>query len=514
MSADARQYTQKRQEGSPQWSRWGAQAARGSTLIVSYFVVVMLLGLAIPQTMRSMSNIQLATLFAGNRKTWQVAEAGLDDAIQYLRSSSATAKFGIGVSPCPAPDSTWDCLPMPTQPWRQLTGVGEYRLMAKNEGSPTTLLGLYTVRKRVRIISRLSPLGQVSTEEALVRVEQEFNGGIHVRGTMRLGQSAGFRGSTTFFSGAPDTLRLVDGSILEGTVIMGHAQGGLSENPPSGSDLCCDMSDPIRSTNPLPDEDAIVIGGTGRIMRDDGVAWAGPTLANVTGILMPADPKRPLWWPLPEAPSSLEPQASPNVCGSPPTIADVPQDAAQLFCPSDDPDPTSSCTYKIGQRRDDGSILYCLQSLKVRMGGSAKFKGESYNRIEVMTTTQAATSGSTVYIGQDAVVLPVYPNGSQFVLFSEPGVPKLTLNIPQGNPYKVELQPRGRSYGTINAPNVEVSIGQNSNVLLDAPLFAMTVTFQSNGVLEDTTGGDGLLKAPARVGMLGWRRCQSQSCNP
>ena len=85
-------------------------STRGSVLILSYFVITVLLGLAIPQTMRALSSTRLESLYKGERQARHLAEAGLDNAMSLLRNgqivpsdSTMTCRWDALPATCPGP---------------------------------------------------------------------------------------------------------------------------------------------------------------------------------------------------------------------------------------------------------------------------------------------------------------------------------------------------------------------------------------------------------------------------
>lgn len=149
---------------------------QGSVLVLSYFTIVVLLGVAIPQTMRSLSSVRLESRAAGEVSLRQIAEAGLDEAIQVLHTraffgfpgatgaaeDAANTNYqagGMGVGTCtpPPPGWTlqWDCLPSTTVLPGYPSG-NAYTLYVQDVTPSEGGIGRsgQWVRKRIRIITR------------------------------------------------------------------------------------------------------------------------------------------------------------------------------------------------------------------------------------------------------------------------------------------------------------------------------------------------------------------------
>lgn len=520
-----------------------SQHSRGSVLIMTYFVMVVFLGLAVPQAMRSIQSLQLESRYVVNKQFFHASEAGVDYVMTTILP--ANASFGdltdTSVPACPT-NATWDCWTQSLQ----LPGGYVVQFRASDLGPPTG-----TTVKRIRIIaSRPASTTQVGVQEVVVSVTRRMLRS-EVRAGTRLVIQTGNGVERNILQG--DEIRVygpVTGNSWTDIPVAVHGNQAIWGKvwvKRTNGQLCCN-----NVLNPPP-EVSLATGNTfdgGRIRKLDydinGVPVGGIIVASkgqgLTGL-----PEQPDFLPAGEdtytfTPVKMQYGNETTNClgdvggvGNPGGIAG----AVVTFCPSDDN--TGPCfgsgdnanpIFHNGVRGPGGIVEYCVRSLWGASGGSVRFKGDN---VRVYATAYQDYSGvHKAYAA--AANSAIYAFKSNPADLTESGTGALTLGVLESNrwvkdPVTNEWVPDSADnwgkdlpsgamvpeahfsgdflYGTVKAPRSEVYLNMN-NVDTRGAGSMIGGLVSISGIVRvrpesESVTPFGMLEEPARF--VGWRKC-------
>jgi len=268
--------------------RAAPRTQRGSVLVASYCVILVLTLISIPQTLRSLSSVQLERRFVSHRSIWHTAEAGLDEAARTLWSqpffgntgpttattdddtggtvyegaggsgvSTAGANFGSGNpnnSPCPAAPATWtgqwDCLRGGIGLPGYAAGTAAYLMYVQDiigPGGKTVIAGDGQLeRKRVRIIARHPQSAENASDlvfEAVMAVVRKWEAtGLHVGQHLAVATGNGIEDVIVHGQEIRVYGQVAGNAVADAAIRVGGSQaiwGKVYVNQTPGSGLCC-----------------------------------------------------------------------------------------------------------------------------------------------------------------------------------------------------------------------------------------------------------------------------------
>ncbi len=481
-----------------------ARGARGSIVVTAYFVLVAIMGVAIPQTLRSVSNARVAHRYADQDRLSEFMEAGLDRAIFLLY---AQPQFGDtdddgqpgAIADCSGGGTPWDCYAGTNCYSGTYNPPGSScAIRARNLGSFQNAGMTRLTRKQVRITSTLSATGEQRALEAVVEVVQPYQVLVHSRDGVRVGSNASLEMPVRIISSGADVVHVANSGIIKGKVTVG--------NPVPGVELCCN--------NAAANKDAIALeaaGTPGSLRRtSDG---ASMTLPIENGVTMPGDQDAPQFWPVSWGPlaDAIVPPVS--QCASPLADPNIPINEVWTFCPEGETCMNGATNGDIGKVQPDGSMQYCFQALQLNQNAQVKFMAPAGGKVDVIANGQSGGTGRAFYFGVNTRVLSCPTVGSCGDATASI-IPRLTVHVPSGNGYGVYLRQDGRLYGDIDAPNALVTMGLGAQVFAsNGPVVSQYLDMDQGAIIRNISATPGPeLGAPQMVRLLGWRRCRDVAC--
>ena len=436
-------------------------ASRGSVLILSYFVVAVLLGLAVPQTMRSVSSVQLESRAVNDRQLWMLAEAGVDHGIKILKDKTNEA-FGdyynnnlpsAPIDPgfaCSDFNTYWRCWPGPDvgpdglSGWVRIPRVGWYKIRAADVWNSTgvgkqIVNATFGYRKHLEVTAVSERTRDTVIQDLILdvtRVPWSTNPNGSVLGFEKLvvGSGAKLIGDVEVYGGNSGTnatkfLWIKKNAYVEGKVKVGY---NLQNMPADDANLCCGTSDAIR------------IGPGGAIMSSGKV-----TVADTNGLNYAAPPEDLPRWRL-DSNGNLKPKPGPNPTPIPSTCS-----ATEVL-----PQGTVRTYYQAGQPVDvDGFIIYCFESLRLYKDSRAQFEGD---KVKVLSKGTDATYQNAITAGTNSLIFS-FPPGDPSPDPTKPnGHTQLELHVTAGTTRGVRLMGKSQLYGSVFAPHVVVMLGARS----------------------------------------------------
>lgn len=500
--------------------RISPRRTRGSILVVSYFVILTLLALTIPQTMRSFSSMQLESRYVDTMKLGSATEAGLDDVIHYLWDNPT---FGA-----PLPNwASWS--PATSLPGLTAPYVVQVQNVKETPGMPPTYL------KRIRVTGTSKMTNQAGSYEMLVQVEQQESTGVVQAGrrivmgignatnrtTITADEVAVYNGGQLYPPGdPPGTDPLIDAK--GGSRIYGHVRIQPPSGPlPPDSKLCCDAAD-------LP---YISLGWSSAslfasIRYTDSYGIEQDAATKQSGIVDSNSEYAPKWITGGGTFNPTPPAAQSPTCGNA-GYREVATNETKVFCQEGDNNPACSVYLPVAVAAD-GTKEYCLDSLWVRGGGNSTSHGTA---VFVGNKVRVYLKGSFPY------------NSVNYAMRSEPnsviyGCPESSLmcgstnpqssdrtssfsvNVHDGNSLDAKIRFAGHAefYGSVNAPYNEIIFGSNAGDTIEAKIpgyfTADTLTLAGGAKLTITSGvGNPEFEKAKDVRVLGFRRCRLPDCS-
>lgn len=475
--------------------------SRGSVLLLGYFVVVVMLGIAIPQTMRSMSGVRLEQRFANQQQLAHAAEANLDQTVRTLWITPT-----LGNAPYTGGCGGWDCFSGTV-----LYGIApnSAQIQVRTETTVSTTGMVTRDHKRIRVSAISGLTSQVATYEAIVEVEGPASPGI------RVGKRLLMKGGGAIPSELrADEIVSYGGQIFPGQGPPIELQGQTSiygrvlvETPLDGS---------------LADDDLLLlccanVGSPSYISLANGTIYSsgGELLAvgEPVGVVNPSHPEAPGWTGATFAPEPI--LDSSGVCSDASASTDLEIGVSEQwnFCPTTDTTGTCDPAQKIGRVAPDGAVEYCFHSLDIAQSATAAFQGDN---VRVYLTGHFGEPKRAIRTQPQITIFSFKPGAP--AIPSQANVGELSINIHASNAPDVQLKFGGSAaiWGSINAPFSEVLLGVGSDIIdLPMPTYIVAdnleVSSGSHVTINSQGGGGG--GAPARnVRVLAWRKCLNTAC--
>ncbi len=454
------------------WDR--TQASRGSILLVSYLLVAILLGLAVPQTMRSMSSIQLEPRAADDLQLRQLAEASITDAIRVLRMKEnadlgyfydkgpASDPASTSQFPCSPWDYYWRCyhpggdksvvkVEVPSQP----NSLGSYTLKVAdvwNSYDPNfqgfgkaIISGNFITRRQVHVETTLNKTKDSMACDLVMDIKRvptsnNINGGVLGYEKVVIGSGATLSGDVTVYgSNSPRNkdkfVWLKKNANVDGKVLVGFAGQSIPHTSGPTGRLCCDTDDAIR----------LGYGAT--------ITSGKTTLATTTGIDS-SQPKalQPGWREDPDGnllgALSPTPDPAPYVCGG----------GAALVLTGDTHTYLKNDPSVLGVIK--GFVTYCFDSLQIRSNAKVQFEGD---KVKVIVKGTTVLLDDSIKVGTNTTVFS-FPTGGTPGDPSQPGGhTQLEFHVTAGTTKPVRVMGKASLYGSIAAPGVPVYLGARSD---------------------------------------------------
>lgn len=513
--------------------RHSQQRLRGSLLITSLLVLVMVMTLGIAQQTRSLSSVQISKGYQAQAELFNLSEARVDEALNIL---STTPTFGGATNTC---TGDWDCWPSSTLTPLPNSIPTQTFIRAMNISSPSP----GTTRKRVRVETTHDKTNQTTVHELLVEVTQPTPPGLRAgRRLVLLGGNATNRTTIVadevasfgaqIFAGNSPPVEVLGSSIIQGRVVV-RAPNGDTTTPQS--QLCCATTTPasyislgvgsatasayaklIRHgdniTLPNPDQSDILATNPGR--SNAATNGLNTNLAN--------DQDYPRWtseqW-------DPDPVDLPSHCPATKPDAQVGSSGTEehVFCREGDAD--INCDEKIGTLDEDGTtMLYCFNSLRIWGGNAinynkAFFKNDNGKQVKVylngyLVNTQKFALLTGAYAVIEACASP--PCSNTPTMPETKAIP-LSFNVVStvDATAKVKFGGLVDLHATVNAPNHEVIFGASAGDVVTAnePQYIVADTITISGGTTVRFGTQGSNEQEVTVKLLGWRRCLTPTCD-
>lgn len=476
-------------------SAWMGGARRGSIIIASYFLIAILLGLAIPQTTRSLSSVRLETRYLDRVQLGHGVESGIDQALRYFRNQP---NFGdttnADVPTCTmAGFADWDC--MPASAISIPPDLQTLSIRARNDpNDPTWRLqaGKYRRRRYVRVLGSSRHTNDQIIQEAVVEVRRRINGGSITRNSFRVGPDGRYFGSARVYGDGVQAVDINDRAIAYGKILVGYPGQSLPHNE---ANLCCGNASAVR------------LGPTAQI-RDSADTRTLATQAG--GRIPPGHFEHPDWGL--DAPPTIE---SVSPCSGSAGGIEVPVSATWTFCPVGDTD--NRCLNggafdgRLGTVASDGTIAYCMDFLRMRNGATAQFKGNAEGTVRLIANGFNPGTGLSVHTGPSTTLYsfpqgatPAPPSGTP---------PEFMVHTAQGNTHGVQLEHATMFYGSLDVPEATITVGTGTATTVDisGTLIGSEINLRDSAVVhvQPGLGGPG---AVDYLRIIGWRRCLNDAC--
>lgn len=456
---------------------------QGSVLVLSYFLVATMLGLVMPQTMRSLNNVTVARRTVDNAQLYHYAEAGADRALKLVKD---VPDFGSSLKAPTAANAPYACA-NPGNPPAWCYGpaplpnaAGTFSVRATDvcstvNGAPGVCAvgkeligGSWGVRRYLVVTTTLTK-GTVPTDDDSVSQHDIVidvlrrpgstnpKGSVFATDQVIVGSGAKLYGDIVSQGGGAKAVILRQRATVQGKIKAGRAGGALqpSQYPVVSSDpvLCCQTSDAIR------------VARNATVLNDSGSIIASENVVNA-----PNDPMAPSWRtdaslmnmlyannPTPTVDPVHEMPPRPCVPGG---IISIAQDVVQDF--------------STGTNVSNGWKEYCFDSLRLYQNAVARFVGDKV-RIVVrnpvpagggMANKWALITGKSTKVysvrSTQPADAPLDPRNPAAELTKLKALEVDVSDLNSSSVPGVRLMSQSKLYGSIYAPKSTVMLGARS----------------------------------------------------